>query len=129
MTAWKTTLLAIQWLLLSTQGAPEPYYKARPLTPKYVEYLRSISILPPPEFDREYDGMLTVVRGTQQQLREACPNSFKPSNLAIGCAKPMFGGGTCIVFILNDAGLQMIGWDYEIVFRHERAHCVGWHHD
>ena len=24
---------------------------------------------------------------------------------------------------------QSIGWDYEIVLRHERAHCNGWHHE
>jgi hypothetical protein len=38
MTAWKITLLATQWLLLSAQTTPEPFYKPRPLTPSYVDW-------------------------------------------------------------------------------------------
>ena len=127
MTTWKVTLLATQWLLLSTQAVPEPYYNGRSLTPRYVEYLRSISILPPLEFDHEYKGELKIVRGTQDDLRAACPNMFRPENNAIGCApRPL--GGVCTIYILDDKGLQSIGWDYEIVVRHERAHCNGWNH-
>src|SRR5262249_5805108 len=127
LTAWKITLLATQWLLLSAQTLPEPYYRPRPLTPDYVEYLRSRNYLPPAEFDREYKGELKIVRGSQQELRAACPNSFKPGNNAIGCAKRIFDV-MCTIYILNDAGLQSIGWDIEIVVRHERAHCNGWKH-
>jgi hypothetical protein len=109
-------------------GPPEPYFKPKPLTPQRIQWLRSMNYLPPEEFDHEYKGELKVVRGTQQQLRAYCPGSFNPGWNAIGCAKPDFGGATCIIYILNDQGLQAIGWDLEIVLRHERAHCNGWSH-
>ena len=128
MTAFKVTLLATQWLLLSVQALPETYFGGRQLTPAYVEYLRGISILPPPEFDHVFKGELTVKRGTQNDLRSACPNSFDPSRPALGCAKRLLDGQICVVYILNDIGLQMTGWDYEIVLRHEVAHCNGWRH-
>jgi hypothetical protein len=128
MTACKITLLATQWLLLSAQTLPEPIYKPRPLTPDYVKWLRSMNYLPPPEFDREYDGILKIVRGTQQELRAACPNSFRPGN-AIGCAHVPREGLPCVIYILNDSGLQSVNMDYEVVFRHERAHCLNWKHD
>jgi len=129
ITGWKITLLATQWLLLSAQTLPEPIYKPRPLTPDYVKWLRSMNYLPPPEFDREYKGELKVIRGSQGELRAACPNSFKPGNNAIGCAHLPREGFPCVIYILNDIGLQSINMDYEVVVRHERAHCNGWHHD
>ena len=127
ITTWKITLLATQWLLLSAQTLPEPIYKPRPLTPGYVEWLRQLNYLPPPEFDHEFKGELKVVRGSQQELRTACPNSFHPGNIALGCTRLIYD--TCTIYILNDQGLQATGWDYEIVLRHERAHCNGWRHD
>jgi hypothetical protein len=129
MTKWKIALLATQWLLLSAQAIPEPYRKPRPLTPDYVKYLRAYNHLPPVEFDYTFEGELKIVRGTQSDLRAACPNAFKPGNIAIGCARRMLGGASCIIYMLNDNGLQSIGFDYEIVFRHEQGHCNGWHHD
>ena len=127
MTKWKITLLASSCLLLSAQTLPETYYGGRQLTPAYVEYLRSIYILPPPEYDHPFKGELTVKRGTQNDLRTACPNTFRPGNNALGCAKLVFDT-ICIIYMLNDVGLQMTGWDYEIVLRHERGHCNGWLH-
>ena len=106
---------------------PAPVYRV--LTPEYEAWLRSKNYLPPPEFDHEYKGEMKIIRGTQSDFRAACPTSFKAGNHAIGCMKMHLEGMPCVVYILNDAGLQMIGWDYDIVFRHERAHCAGWHHD
>jgi hypothetical protein len=106
---------------------PAPVYRV--LSPEYEAWLRSKNYLPPPEFDHPYKGEMKIIRGTQEQLRAACPTSFKPGNHAIGCMKMHLEGMPCIVYILNDIGLQAIGWDYDIVFRHERAHCAGWHHD
>ena len=89
----------------------------------------SKNFLPPPQFDRPYEGELKIVRGTQADLRAACPSSFKLGNHAIGCMQLHLQGMPCIIYILNDIGLQAIGWDYDIVLRHERGHCNGWKHD
>jgi hypothetical protein len=128
MTAWRITLLATQWLLLSAQTATEPYYKPRPLTPEYVEQLRAKGTLPPKEFDYEYKGELTIKRGSQDDLRKACPNVFRPGNYAIGCTYRWFDGSACTVYIVNDNVLQSINWDYDLVLRHELGHCNGWKH-
>jgi hypothetical protein len=136
MTKWKIALLASQWLLLCAPGHAQSYLNYlnrtpvyRPLTPEYVEWLRSKNFLPPPQFDRPYEGELKIVRGTQADLRAACPSSFKLGNHAIGCMQLHLQGMPCIIYILNDIGLQAIGWDYDIVLRHERGHCNGWKHD
>src|SRR5262245_52764369 len=122
MTAWKITLLATQWLLLSAQTTPEPYYKPKPLTPSYIEWLRQKNDLPPEEYEHEFKGELKVIRGTQQELRAYCPGAFHVGMNAVGCAKHIFDV-ICTIYILNDLGLQSIGYDLEIVFRHERGHC------
>ena len=31
-------------------------------------------------------------------------------------------------FINSTSGRAAFGWDYDIVWRHERAHCNGWRH-
>src|SRR5262249_55344371 len=123
-------LLAAAILLVQTYAnSQEPYYKPRPLTPDYVARLRALNYLPPEEFDYEYKGELTIKRGTQDELRKACPNTFRPNASAIGCTSRSFAGAACVIWIVNDQTLQAIGWDIEIVLRHERAHCNGWHHD
>lgn len=126
MTIWKITLLAALWPLLSAQAPFPP--ASRQLPPEYVEYLRSRLILPPAEYDQDFKGELTIKRGTQNDLRSACPNTFRAGNHAVGCAKRLLDGQICVIYILNDIGLQMIGWDYELVLRHELGHCAGWVH-
>jgi hypothetical protein len=137
MTQYRNSTIAAALLCCSISSAHAqgylPYLDRAPvyrvLMPEYVEWLRSKNYLPPPEFDHPYKGEMKIIRGTQQELRAACPTSFKPGNNALGCMKMHLEGMPCVVYILNDIGLQMTGWDYDIVFRHERAHCLGWKHD
>lgn len=119
-------LLAAILLTVSGAHGQEPFFRPRELTPDYIEYLRSRNILPPPQFDREYKGELKVVRGTQSELRAACPGTFLPGNLAIGCA--LVYPASCVIYLANDSFMQMVNYDVEIALRHERAHCNGWHH-
>jgi|SRR5262245_27603468 len=125
MTIIKIMLLAALWPLLLAQ-TPEPFFRPRELTPSYVAWLRSMNYLPPVEFDHEYKGELKVVRATQSGLREACPGTFKPGNIAIGCA--LVYPASCVIYLADDKFMQMINYDVEIALRHERAHCNGWHH-
>src|SRR5262245_25302005 len=104
MTKWKIALLATQWLLLSAQTTPEPFFRPRQLTPEYIEVLRSTNILPPVEFDHEYKGVLKVIRGTQDELRNSCPGTFRPGNYAIGCAVRY--QASCIIYLATDSFLQ-----------------------
>ena len=114
-------------LLVQTYANSQDYIP-RPLTPDYVARLRALNYLPPEEFDHEYKGELKINRGTQTQMRAACPNTFKPGAHAIGCALRSLGGAACVIWIADDNFLQAIAFDVEIVLRHERAHCNGWKH-
>jgi hypothetical protein len=107
----------------------EPAYKPAPLTPERVKRLRELQLLPPEEFDGKYKGELKIVRGTQAQLRLWCPGAFNPGWNAIGCTREPLPGFPCVVYILNDQGLQAIPYDYEVAYRHELAHCAGWFHE
>jgi hypothetical protein len=51
-----------------------------------------MNYLPPPKYDHEYKGEAKVVRGTQAQLREACPGTFNTGWNAVGCAIRSLGG-------------------------------------
>ena len=112
--ACAASIIWVDWL----KGAPQPsaaHFKQ----------------LPPKEFDHEYSGKIIIQRMTQDELRAACPGSFKLGSWALGCATAPYNNhsGDCIVRILNEAGLNQLGWEYDIIYRHERGHCLGWHHD
>jgi hypothetical protein len=109
-------------------GPPEPYRQQDPQwNAKWIEALREIELLPPVEFDREYTGILTIKRGTQDDVRAMCPQAG-PERPALGCAIRMLNGDTCTVIIANDVILQAHGWTYELALRHERSHCNRWRH-
>jgi hypothetical protein len=145
MTITKITLLALL-LILGTSaiaqelikptwnfGPPEPYprsskgdFDSKKI--KAIEALRAANILPPAEFDHPYNGALYIVRGTQKELRAARPTSFRSqTSLALGC-RPHLDADGCTIYIAHDADLALGGLNYDIVFRHERAHCLGWWH-
>ena len=88
------------------------------------------SQLPPPEFDHEFDGNITVLRVGDDEVREACPGKFRVGNWALGCTTKVLGSRECTIRILRDAELRTTTWakDYDIIYRHERGHCNGWVH-
>jgi hypothetical protein len=83
--------------------------------------------LPPEEFDRPYQGLLTITRGDAAVMEKNCPKTAFP--ITLGCAKRYTMNGqdySCYVHIAEDSILQPTGWSYEIVLRHELGHCLGW---
>ena len=84
--------------------------------------VNDIVILPPDEFDHEYTGEMTIRRADAAGMREACLGiSFT------GCTY-RWNDTRCVVYIANDDVLNKHYLSYDAVFRHERAHCLGWHH-
>jgi hypothetical protein len=92
------------------------------------------TIVPPPEYDHPYTGgTLEIVRieiagDRPVEMIEPCQKE------RIGCAQRTFTG--CRVYIVGDEYLKRketaqkkIGLDYDMVLRHEVAHCNGWPHD
>ena len=68
-------------------------------------------LLPAKEFDHEYGGRLTVIRGP-------LPKSY--GYTAVACAT--VNVGTCTIYLPIEHPY------YDALYRHERAHCNGWHH-
>jgi len=77
-------------------------------------------IMPPPGFDHEYNGEIVVKRTDEAGIKAVCP--FTPT----GCAFKR--EESCTVWIVYDDILNYQRMSYDVVFRHERAHCNGWHH-
>src|SRR5262249_43508125 len=91
-------------------------------------------VLPPPAYDRPFDGPTIIIRGDAALMKQLCPKTSYP--ITLGCQRfltdiadavtPTPLGKTCIVVIAKDEILQAEGWSYEVVKRHEVAHCAGW---
>jgi len=142
MTKIKTTLAVCLALLATASFAensqrktafdPEARPRVAPAVDETRRHARERDAWPPDmaPYDHEYTGELTIKRGTDAEVRAACPNKFTPNGLALGCTIRRFGGATCEIWIANDARLQAVGWarDYDIILRHELSHCNGWNH-
>jgi len=126
MTKWKTTLLATQWLLLSTQIIPsEPPPKPQPF--QYPMLLQQ-RMLPPQELDHKYDGKLEIEHLPEKAIYAKCAPAAKPNRSPpIACARRY--GENCWIWIMHRDDIERLGWNYDFVMRHELAHCNGWRHD
>ncbi len=80
--------------------------------------------MPPLEYDYPYSGTLTVIRADRGMLERLCPKTSLP--LTLGCNYRYAKSNECHVYIAKDELLAGTGWTYEIIFRHEVAHCNGW---
>src|SRR6516225_11451718 len=90
MTAWKITLLATQWLLLSAQTISPDVDWTPPLKPKHYQYPMTVQerILPPKEFDHEYDGELTIKHMIEEDIYRECRLAAKPGRSPpLACAR------------------------------------------
>src|SRR5262245_55481333 len=142
MTAWKVTLLATQWLLISTQAAPSQ--KCLTTTASIPPHCMSAKvpidlqrrlILPPKEFDHDFDGRLDIRHGSVDEIRSRCAMAIKDDfdRPALACAAPPpLGIGdpkTCTVYMMFEGDYVRLGWDYSLILRHEIGHCNGGRHD
>jgi len=107
---------------------PEPPAQKEPVKQHPTLKLIERRALPPAEFDREYTGTLTITRvPSVAAVKAACPKLA--AQRALGCAKVYNFTNACEVFIVSDDVLKSYGYSYDVVWRHERAHCLGWRHD
>jgi hypothetical protein len=137
MTIIKTMLIALA-VLANSSCATAQSNENTPIQPVLrsqeaeaqaaLRALRERPGMPPEEFDHEFAGTIKLNRMNDAGLRAACPHQFPAGHYAIGCAEYYAGSKFCTIYILDDVSLHALGWDLEIVFRHERAHCNGWKH-
>jgi hypothetical protein len=79
-------------------------------------------ILPPVEYDKPYDGDLTIkMVATLEELRERCGTRI-PKMLA--CA--FHNSKSCVIYLVEDSVMRQRGWTTGILLRHETGHCNGW---
>jgi hypothetical protein len=86
----------------------------------------------PSQFDVPYTGNLTIWRVRSEQALRA---------ITIPTSEPNWGGvayavhnrkqaGTpatvCNIYILEEGAMKGRGWNFNLVLRHELAHCNGW---
>jgi hypothetical protein len=84
----------------------------------------STMYLPPAEFDRPYNGKITIETVTKDQLLAQCTSATRSS---LGCSFP--GPKSCRIILVDEASMRAVGWTVEAMLRHERAHCNGWTQD
>jgi hypothetical protein len=89
--------------------------------------------LPPVEYDKPFAGKYSEIRVGATVMGYVCPKT--PWPVTLGCAvhdtqrdseRITVPATECIVYIANDDILEKAGWSYDILMRHERAHCHGW---
>jgi hypothetical protein len=87
---------------------------------------RGHMVLPPAQYDRPYDGDLTLtIVGTFVELKDNC-NINDP--LMVACA--IQRQKSCHIYMMPDFILRTRGTNSGIMLRHEIGHCNGWaaHH-
>ena len=80
--------------------------------------------LPPAEFDKPYPGKITIETVTSAQLQARCAAA---SQWSLGCSFPR--PGNCLILLVSETSMLIVGWTLEAMLRHERAHCNGWTQD
>ena len=103
---------------------PDPRYNIMPKK-------KQPPALPPAQYDHDYDGTLDLRRADSAKMNELCANVRQHGSQVLGCTTfvAYLPPKLCIVYILNDDELDLAGWDYDVIWRHERGHCNGGHHD
>jgi hypothetical protein len=91
--------------------------------------------LPPVEYDKPFAGTYSEIRVGAVIMATVCPKT--PWPVTLGCAihntkrdstgeRIVAPATECVVYIADDDILARAGWSYDILMRHERAHCHGW---
>jgi hypothetical protein len=102
-----------------------PPPKSNPKLPQ----IHDAAVLPPAEFDHDkYPGTIDVRRVDLEQLSTECRiDQLGGANTKTACSR-RYGLQYCVIVIAHDYILNTQGVSYDAIYRHERAHCNGWHH-
>jgi hypothetical protein len=64
---------------------------------------------------------------TPDEVKAACPTANFLATPA-ACARATIDKSQCWVYMLEDDALIALGYDVDVVYRHEMGHCNGWLH-
>jgi hypothetical protein len=117
--------LAIALTLVAGTAQAQQADRASPMLPPAAK--PHVGVLPPVEFDRPYTGKLKMIRGDAFLMSKLCPKT--PFPITLGCAYSSPDKSECVVIMAEDGIIYDAGWTRELVWRHERAHCLNWGND
>jgi hypothetical protein len=93
--------------------------------PRTVARIIQGSLMPPPQYDKPYDGELEIrLFSTPADLEGAC----KDINTKAACTYPSLDHKRCIIHMGTEELIKRKGGSYAFSLRHELAHCNGWKH-
>src|SRR5262245_5710083 len=118
-------LIALAWVCANVGAAGIASTQTfMPITPKPIPTIPAPrpAILPPVEYDKPYDGDLTLrIVDTLQQVLDWC--DIGKDKVLLGCARR--NGKSCYVVLVRDEVMRMNGWNSGEMLRHEIGHCNG----
>jgi hypothetical protein len=95
-----------------------------------------LRLLPPPEYDKPFDGYLHIVRPqTDQEMIDKCNGAkFGVTLGPMACSMKLINRNDpslkgCRILINTDEYLKRYGVPYDVVLRQELGHCNGWPSD
>src|SRR6516165_5018626 len=108
-------------------------WSARPWEAERMPYTKVPAIndpliAPPEVYDHEYNGRITVKRTDERGIQMRCWSvsktacAYLPDTYLPDCTKTA-NDNTCTLWIVYDDILNYQRLSYEMVYRHERAHC------
>jgi hypothetical protein len=84
-------------------------------------------ILPPVEYDKHYDGDLTIkIVPDIISLKAACVSGDNPLPAGMMLACAWHNAKSCVIYMVEDRVMREHNWNTGLLLRHEIAHCNGW---
>lgn len=120
----KLFLTSVAALLLT--GAAHAGQRAHAIVgqPRIITRIIQTGLLPPPKYDKPYDGELEIwFFSNPADVQQACNISGGDT----GCTKLSDDHKHCWMFLATEDLMKRKG-NYAFVLRHELAHCNGWTH-
>jgi hypothetical protein len=121
----KRALVAVCCLLASSPAMAQ-FQNLGPVVPDPA-FSPTLPVLPPANLDRKYSGIVLLSRlNSREDVHTACHSNRS----GLGCSYAEHPWpGVCMIIIVSDKALKESGWSFDIVYRHEQAHCNGWTKD
>ena len=93
--------------------------------PRIVTVTIRGSMLPPPKYDKPYEGELEIVFfSNSEDIKKVCPDLHTET----ACSSHSDDLKKCRIHIGTEDMIKRIGGAYAFTLRHELAHCNGWKH-
>jgi len=133
---WVTFLLVAAFLaFISYPAHPQERLTIVPVKPNTGHIMPPVPprptakfILPPVEYDRVYDGDLTIkIVPDMISLQAACASNKPVPGLMLACA--WHDAKSCVIYMVEDRIMREHSWNTGLLLRHEIAHCNGWPSD